>query len=114
MGYDQIVLNPSLNVLVQFHAPWCGRCAAQNPELQDVTRWYKDDPTVLVGTLNAMDNEVLWPEEFQLPTIVFFAANASTLQDGRIYEGGASSAEIVTFVDKHRSTLPSGIAKDEL
>jgi thioredoxin 1 len=70
--FEEVVLNSSLPVVVDFWAPWCGPCRMVAPVVEDLARAYAG--RALVAKLNT-DESVETPSQLGImgiPTLVFF------------------------------------------
>ncbi|EFJ10520.1 hypothetical protein SELMODRAFT_269397 [Selaginella moellendorffii] len=52
-NFDEIVLDPTKDVLVEFYAPWCGHCKSLAPAYESVATAYKAEKNVIVAKLDA-------------------------------------------------------------
>jgi len=114
-SFDQIVNDPTKDVLVEFYAPWCGHCKKLAPVYDELAKQFSGIPSVVIAKIDATANDVdpkLGIRGF--PTLKFFPATNKTPVE---YNGDRTQEDLVTFVSQHASiqfTAPSGATKDEL
>jgi len=89
------------DVLVLFHAPWCGHCRSLMPEFQRAAEVFKEDAGVELAAMDATAFKV--PKGFDVPgypSLYFVPAGSPPLR----YDGGRFAEQIVEYVRKHRTT----------
>jgi len=115
--FDQIVLDPTKDVLLEAYAPWCGHCKQLEPkykELAEKMAPYSD--TVTIAKIDATANDL--PPNFQVkgyPTIFFVPANKK--DKPLSYDSAREVKDFITYIKKN-AALPlkekSAEGKDEL
>lgn len=97
-AFEDIVLNATKPVLVDFWADWCGPCKAIAPTLEALANDYIDKITVV--KLDVSANQVT-PAKYNvrgIPTLILF-------KEGRVagtkVGGNATKADLATFLDDH-------------
>lgn len=78
--FDEVVMDPKLDVLVEFYAPWCGFCKRLAPIYEQVAQVFERDPECVVARIDVNDpsNESI-KQRFQVssyPTLTFFPAGS--------------------------------------
>lgn len=101
-NYDNIVLDDSKDVLVEFYAPWCGHCKALAPKYEELGLLYESNPEfaskVTIAKVDATANDV--PDEIQgFPTIKLFPAGGKS--DPISYSGSRTVEDLVQFVKEN-------------
>jgi protein disulfide-isomerase A1 len=97
-NYDEIVLDDTKDVLVEFYAPWCGHCKALAPKYEELgalfaASEFKDK--VVIAKVDATANDV--PDEIQgFPTIKLFAAGDK--KNPATYSGSRTVEDLVKFI----------------
>ena len=96
--YNDIILDDTKDVLIEFYAPWCGHCKSLAPKYEDLAALYgasefKDK--VVIAKLDGTANDV--PDQIQgFPTIKLYAAGA---KDAPItYSGPREVADLISFI----------------
>jgi len=109
-NFNDIVLDATKNVLVEFYAPWCGHCKKLEPTIVELGTHFSSSPNVVIAKMDATANDVDPSYEVKgFPTLKFFAAHSKVPME---YTGDRSLNDMVTFVELHSSVHAS--AKDEL
>eukprot|EP01138_Halocafeteria_seosinensis_P015457 gb/GECG01015775.1/.p1 GENE.gb/GECG01015775.1/~~gb/GECG01015775.1/.p1 ORF type:complete len:504 (+),score=111.12 gb/GECG01015775.1/:1-1512(+) len=103
-NFEDVALDSSKDVLVEFYAPWCGHCKALAPEYAKAAERLADSKDVILGKMDATSNEVDYPgvEVTGFPTLYFFPAD----KEGEVvpYSGDRKAEAIVNFIKKHAKT----------
>ncbi|QSZ29983.1 hypothetical protein DSL72_004501 [Monilinia vaccinii-corymbosi] len=102
-NYDEIVLDDTKDVLVEFYAPWCGHCKALAPKYHILAGLYVDaghSDKITIAKVDATLNDT--PEEIQgFPTIKIFKAGDK--KNPVEYTGDRSIGDLIKFI-KETST----------
>ncbi|KAL1892528.1 protein disulfide-isomerase precursor [Sporothrix stenoceras] len=100
-NYNDIVLDDTKDVLVEFYAPWCGHCKALAPKYDDLAAQYaasefKDK--VVIAKVDATANDV--PDEIQgFPTIKLFPAGNK--DEPVTYSGSRTVEDLIKFIKEN-------------
>jgi protein disulfide-isomerase A1 len=73
--FDEIVMDPTKDVLVEFYAPWCAHCKKLNPIYEELAKKYENNPNVVIAKIDATTNEIENMSIQGFPTIKFWPAN---------------------------------------
>lgn len=100
--FDELVMDKTKDVLVEFYAPWCGHCKQLAPIYDELAQKFLLTPSVVVAKIDATENDS--PIDVKgYPTIVMFPANG---KDAPIhYEGDRALADLEAFINEHASTI---------
>jgi len=102
-NFNDLVLDPTKNVFVEFYAPWCGHCKSLAPIWDELGEKYKDHPNIVIAKSDATANEFEDVEVQGFPTLKYFPAGGE-MQD---YNGGRTLDDFVKFLE------PEGAAEAE-
>merc|ERR1712203_356805 len=102
-NFNDLVLDPTKNVFVEFYAPWCGHCKSLAPIWDELGEKYEDHPNIVIAKSDATANEFETVEVQGFPTLKFFPAGGE-MQD---YNGGRTLDDFVKFLE------PEGAAEAE-
>jgi protein disulfide-isomerase A1 len=100
-NYDEIVLDDSKDVLIEFYAPWCGHCKALAPKYDTLAELYAKaglTDKVTIAKVDATMNDV--PDEIQgFPTIKLYKAGDK--KNPVTYSGSRSIEDLIKFVKEN-------------
>lgn len=102
-NFDEIVLDSSKDVLVEFYAPWCGHCKKLAPDYEIVANAFAQESGVVVANLDADKHKDL-ASRYQVtgfPTIFFFPKDK---KEGLKYEGPRDIDAFVTYLNRAAGT----------
>ena len=96
-AFEDVVLNATMPVLVDFWAPWCGPCKAIAPILEEIAPRYSS--RVKIVKINVDDNNQT-PAEYGvrgIPTLMLF-------KDGEVAAtkvGAMTAGQLAAFLDEN-------------
>jgi len=100
-NYDDIVLEDTKDVLIEFYAPWCGHCKALAPKYDILAELYAKEghnDKVTIAKVDATLNDV--PDEIQgFPTIKLYKAGDK--KNPVTYSGSRSIEDLIKFVKEN-------------
>jgi protein disulfide-isomerase A1 len=97
-NYNDIVLDDTKDVLIEFYAPWCGHCKSLAPKYEELAALYgksefKDQ--VVIAKVDATANDV--PDEIQgFPTIKLYPAGNK--EEAVTYSGSRTVEDLIKFI----------------
>lgn len=101
-SYEQVVLDDSKDVFIEFYASWCGHCKRLAPTWLSLGEKYaplKD--TLVIAKMESPENDLPPKTPFRVsgfPTLKFKPAGTREFID---YEGDRSLESLVAFVEAH-------------
>lgn len=98
-NFDEIVNDPTKDVLIEFYAPWCGHCKTLAPKLEELALKLKDETSVTIAKMDATANDV--PPQYEVrgfPTIYY--APKGSKDSPKKYEGGREVADFIKYLTK--------------
>merc|ERR1712203_344445 len=114
-NFDDIVLDKTKNVLIEFYAPWCGHCKSLAPIWDELGEKYKDHENIVIAKSDATANEFADVEVQGFPTIKYFPAGEGA--EAVDYNGGRTLDDFVKFLEPDSAAAEEAEAdagKDEL
>merc|ERR1712228_706116 len=97
-NYDEIVMDETKDVLMEFYAPWCGHCKSLEPKYNELAMKLKDEKDIVIAKMDATANDV--PPHLGVrgfPTIIFFPMGN---KDGKKYEMGREVPDFIRYLKK--------------
>lgn len=112
-NFDDIVMDPKKDVLIEFYAPWCGHCKKLEPEYIALGKKYKGEKNIVIAkmdaTANDIPNDVFKVEGY--PSI--YLAPSNSKQSPIKFQGGDRTLDgFSKFLEEHATQLSQ--SKDEL
>jgi len=108
-SFNDIVMDPTKDVLVEFYAPWCGHCKKIAPIYDELAKNLKHNTNLVIAKMDSTANEVESVSIQGFPTIKFWPANNKQapmdFNEDRTVEG------FTKFLQKH-STNSVSIKED--
>ncbi|KAK3695347.1 protein disulfide-isomerase precursor [Podospora appendiculata] len=97
-NYNDIVLDDTKDVLIEFYAPWCGHCKSLAPKYEELASLYAKSEfkdKVVISKVDATANDV--PDEINgFPTIKLYPAGA---KDASVtYSGARTVEDLIKFI----------------
>eukprot|EP01084_Bolivina_argentea_P280492 479696_1 len=102
-NFDDIALDQSKDVLVEFYAPWCGHCKKLTPVYAQVAAAFKNENDIVIAKVDATENDGLAGkyEVKGYPTIKFFPKGTDDVVD---YKSARSADAFVNFLNENCGT----------
>ena len=106
-NFDEIVNDPTKDVLIEFYAPWCGHCKSLAPKYDELGSKLKKESDIVIAKMDATANDV--PPQYQVqgfPTL-FFAPKNNKMSPKQ-YQGGREVNDFITYLAKEATDELSG------
>ncbi|KAL2323693.1 hypothetical protein Fmac_028072 [Flemingia macrophylla] len=106
-NFNEVVLDETKDVLVEFYAPWCGHCKSLAPTYEKVATAFKSEEDVVIANLDADKYRDL-AEKYDVsgfPTLKFFPKGNKA---GEEYGGGRDLDDFVAFINEKSGTSRDG------
>eukprot|EP01134_Creolimax_fragrantissima_P005470 CFRG5470T1 len=99
-NFNEVVLDPTKHVLVEFYAPWCGHCKSLAPIYEQVATTYKTEGNCVVAALDAATHKELGSRYgvSGYPTIKFFGTGED--KEPMDYSSGRDGESFVKFMNE--------------
>jgi protein disulfide-isomerase A1 len=97
-NWEQIVKDPTKDVLVKYYAPWCGHCKALAPIWDELAKDVESVEDLVIAKFDATENEVAGLEIRGYPTLKFYPKDN---KDGIDYSGERQLADFQTYFSEH-------------
>ncbi|KZO90686.1 disulfide isomerase [Calocera viscosa TUFC12733] len=108
--FDEVVMDPSKDVLVAFTAPWCGHCKNLKPTLEKVAHDFQSEPACVIAEFDAdaaMNKPIAGRYGISsYPTIKFFPRGSSDKKP-EDYMQGRSEEQFIEYLNEKCGTFRS-------
>jgi protein disulfide-isomerase A1 len=74
-NFDEVVMDPTKDVLVEFYAPWCTHCKKFTPIYEELAKNLQHNPNLIIAKIDATSNEIENISIQGFPTFKFWPAN---------------------------------------
>jgi len=109
--FNEIVNDPTKDVLIEFYAPWCGHCKSLAPKYDELAEKLKGEQDIVIAKMDATANDV--PKSFDVrgfPTIYF--APKGSKQSPKSYEGGREVDDFIKYLARESTSPLKGYGRD--
>lgn len=78
-SFNDIVLDETKDVLVEFYAPWCGHCKSLEPKYEELAKNLAGNKNIVIAKVDATANEIAGVSIRSFPTIKLWADRKSVV-----------------------------------
>ena len=110
-AFDEVVLDNTKDVLVEFYAPWCGHCKKIAPIFDELATKLAHNKNLIIAKMDSTANETDKVSIQGFPTIKFWPANDKTKPLD--FDGDRTVEGFVQFLNKHATNTIKN-EKDDL
>merc|ERR1711934_718681 len=104
-NFNDIVKDPTKDVLVKYYAPWCGHCKKLAPVWDELGEFYKDNKDLVIAKFDATANEAEGVEVRGYPTLIFYPKDNKAGVD---YSGERELQNFKDWLAENSSALKGG------
>ncbi|XP_059902370.1 protein disulfide-isomerase A2 [Gadus macrocephalus] len=108
-NFEEVALDTTKNVFVEFYAPWCAHCKELAPIWDKLGEKYADRDDIIIAKMDATANEVESVKVSGFPTLKYYPAGG---KEEVVYSGTRDLDTLSTFLD-NGGVLPVKENKDE-
>jgi len=116
-NFDELINDPSKDVLVEFYAPWCGHCKALEPKFAQLGEKFRNAQGLVIAKIDATAND-FDREKWKVsgyPTIYFRPAakkEGGKLPAAELYEGAREVDDMAKFLKSNARSLKKNKKKE--
>jgi protein disulfide-isomerase A1 len=99
---DELVMDPTKDVLLEVYSPQCGHCKALEPVYNKLARRFADVPSVVIAKMDGTANEHSKISVSGFPTLLFFPARENA--EPIVFEGDRTLKAFTKFIKEHAVT----------
>jgi protein disulfide-isomerase A1 len=100
-NFNDVIKTPGKDVFVEFYAPWCGHCKSLAPKWEELGKWAKDKPNLIIAKMDATANDVEAVQISGFPTLKLFKADSDEIVD---YEDARELENMIAFLEKNAAS----------
>ena len=105
-AFNDVVMDPTKDVLVEFYAPWCGHCKKIAPIYDELAKKLAHNKNLVIAKMDATANETEAVSIQGFPTIKFWPAKDKTKPID--FDGDRTVEGFTKFLEKHSSNTITG------
>ena len=108
-NFNDLVKDPTKDVLVKYYAPWCGHCKKLAPIWDELAEHYKDNADIVIAKFDATANEAEGVEIRGYPTLIFYPKDNKAGVD---YSGERELQNFKDYLAENSPVLKGGSSHD--
>ncbi|CAD7005520.1 protein disulfide-isomerase [Ceratitis capitata] len=110
-NFDDVALDTTKDVLVEFYAPWCGHCKQLAPIYDQLGEKFKDNESIVIAKIDATANELEHTKISSFPTIKLYRKGDNKVVD---YNLDRTLDEFVKFMEAGGDVSQNGESEEEV
>ncbi|MCL4143535.1 UNVERIFIED_CONTAM: hypothetical protein GTU68_054316 [Idotea baltica] len=95
-NFDEVAMDKTKDVLVEFYAPWCGHCKQLTPIYDELGEKFKDIDSVVIAKMDSTVNELEHTKIQSFPTIKLYKKDDNKIVE---YNGERTLAGLSKFLE---------------
>lgn len=99
--WNEIVADPTKDVLVKYYAPWCGHCKSLAPIWTELGQFVEGLEDVVIAKMDSTANEVPGVSVKSYPTLIWYPKGN---KKGTAYSGGRELSDLKDFLDTNSAS----------
>jgi len=108
-NFDQIVMDETKDVFVEFYAPWCGHCKSLAPKFDKLGEMFTSEPSIVIAKVDATENDT--PAQIRgFPTLMLYQSGNKA--NPVTYSGERVEQAMFDWIKDHSVTLKGASAHD--
>ena len=100
--HDEIVRDPTKDVLVKYYAPWCKHCTKLVPVWEELGAQYANEKDLVIASFNCDDETAASLNIDRFPTLVFYPKDKKW---GVNYDGPRNVEGFTNYLNESSSVL---------
>jgi protein disulfide-isomerase A1 len=100
-NFNDIVKQAGKDVFVEFYAPWCGHCKTLAPKWEELGKWAKTKPNLVIAKMDATANDVDAVQVSGFPTLKLFKADSDEIVD---FDDARELESMIAFLEKNAAS----------
>merc|ERR1711915_245884 len=108
--FEEVAMDKTKDVLVEFYAPWCGHCKQLEPIYEKLGEKFADNSAVVIAKMDAPVNELETIKIQSFPTIKLFKKGDNEVVD---YNGERTLEGLTAFLEGSEETANEEEEVDE-
>merc|ERR1712226_821009 len=96
-NFNDVAMDKSKHVFVEFYAPWCGHCKSLAPIWDDLGKKFEDNKDIVIAKMDSTANEVADVAISGFPTLKLFKKDTNEILE---YSGARELDNLVKFIEE--------------
>ncbi len=106
-NWQDIVADPTKDVLVKYYAPWCGHCKSLAPIWTELGQFVEGLEDVVIAKMDSTTNEVAGVAVKSYPTLIYYPKDN---KKGVAYQGGRELNDFKDFLSANSAAYKNWAA----